>query len=541
MAKTIKRFKETGSHEDRPTKGRPRVTSASEDKFIRFTSLRNRRLTAAKIRDQVNATQSSSSRHISTTTVKRRLCAADLHGKIASRKPLLRTGNKQKRLVWAKEHKEWTLDQWEICALDNDPKHTSRLCKGYLTKKESDGVLRQMTWPPHSPDLNPIEMVWGELDRRVKAKGPTSAKHLWELLQDCWKIIPGDYLLKLIKRMPRVCKAKASVFLHNRRYKQLSEWARSLLALWLHGRPTILLYLNLVLGNVNVTLLSNQAKFAYKDEYEKFKLYLTIILLLGAIACRFVLHYRVTDEVFNFLLVWYFCTLTIRESILISNGSRIKGWWVSHHYVSTFLSGVMLTWPDGLMYQMFRNQFLAFSIYQSCVQFLQYYYQSGCLYRLRALGERNHLDLTVGARGNHDSEYESEASLDPDSPEFQSTVDSLIEAVNHALKVDDDPNSAPDNAVSFKREENAQLHRTIWSGRLFGEKLDKLISDATGGKSKFLPQHRPRTTFQRQQHFRFRPFRSSPFWSTSTTSSRFERSPRTERDPLTQAESVLAR
>uniref|UniRef100_A0A8C6H9B6 Transmembrane protein 120B n=1 Tax=Mus spicilegus TaxID=10103 RepID=A0A8C6H9B6_MUSSI len=155
------------------------------------------------------------------------------------------------------------------------------------------------------------------------------------------------------------------------------------------------LYLKLVLGNVSVTLLSNQAKFAYKDEYEKFKLYLTIILLLGAVACRFVLHYRVTDEVFNFLLVWYYCTLTIRESILISNGSRIKGWWVSHHYVSTFLSGVMLTWPNGLIYQKFRNQFLAFSIFQSCVQFLQYYYQRGCLYRLRALGERNHLDLTV--------------------------------------------------------------------------------------------------------------------------------------------------
>ncbi|PKU35161.1 transhypothetical protein [Limosa lapponica baueri] len=64
--------------------------------------------------------------------------------------------------------------------------------------------------------------------------------------------------------------------------------------------------------------------FAYKDEYEKFKLYLTIILLLGAVACRFILHYRVTDEVFNFLLVWYYCTLTIRESILISNGSRYR-------------------------------------------------------------------------------------------------------------------------------------------------------------------------------------------------------------------------
>ncbi|KAM8828562.1 transmembrane protein 120B isoform 1-T1 [Spinachia spinachia] len=156
------------------------------------------------------------------------------------------------------------------------------------------------------------------------------------------------------------------------------------------------LYLNLVLGNVNVTLLSNQAKFAYKDEYEKFKLYMTIILMLGAITCLFFLNYRVTDEIFNFLLVWYYCTLTIRESILMSNGSRIKGWWVSHHYVSTFLSGVMLTWPEGPMYQMFRSQFLAFSIYQSFVQFLQYYYQSGCLYRLRTLGERNQLDLTVG-------------------------------------------------------------------------------------------------------------------------------------------------
>ena len=37
--------------------------------------------------------------------------------------------------------------------------HTSRLCKGYLTMKESDGVLHQMTW---------------------------------ELFQDCWNSIPGE-------------------------------------------------------------------------------------------------------------------------------------------------------------------------------------------------------------------------------------------------------------------------------------------------------------------------------------------------------------
>ncbi|XP_030632899.1 transmembrane protein 120A-like [Chanos chanos] len=155
------------------------------------------------------------------------------------------------------------------------------------------------------------------------------------------------------------------------------------------------LYLRLVLGNVNVNLLSKQSKSAYKDEYEKFKLYVTITLFLMAFLCLFFVSSRLFDALLNFLLVWYYCTLTIRESILISNGSRIKGWWVFHHYVSTVLSGVMLTWPDGEQYQLFRNQFLTYCLYQNFVQFLQYYYQNGCLYRLKALGERRNLDLTV--------------------------------------------------------------------------------------------------------------------------------------------------
>uniref|UniRef100_A0A4W5LZT5 Transmembrane protein 120Aa n=1 Tax=Hucho hucho TaxID=62062 RepID=A0A4W5LZT5_9TELE len=133
------------------------------------------------------------------------------------------------------------------------------------------------------------------------------------------------------------------------------------------------LYLSLVLGNVNVTLLNKHSKFAYKDEYEKFKLVLTVLLLFFSFTCRFVFSYRALDALFNFLLVWYYCTLTIRESILISNGSR----------------------PEGILYQMFRNQFLTYCLYQSFVQFLQYYYQSGCLYRLRALGESHNMDLTV--------------------------------------------------------------------------------------------------------------------------------------------------
>ena len=35
-------------------------------------------------------------------------------------------------------------------------------------------------------------------------------------------------------------------------------------------------------------------------------------------------NHRLLDRAFMFLIVWYYCTLTIRESILRVNGSKIK-------------------------------------------------------------------------------------------------------------------------------------------------------------------------------------------------------------------------
>ena len=98
VAKTIKCFDETGSHEDRHSKGRPRVTTAAEDTFIR-----------------VNCTSDCSpnkfynNKHISTSTVQRGLRESGLHGRIAAKKPLLNT-NKKKSLTRAKKHEQLTLD-----------------------------------------------------------------------------------------------------------------------------------------------------------------------------------------------------------------------------------------------------------------------------------------------------------------------------------------------------------------------------------------------------------------------------------------------
>ncbi|XP_032234000.1 transmembrane protein 120B-A isoform X2 [Nematostella vectensis] len=104
---------------------------------------------------------------------------------------------------------------------------------------------------------------------------------------------------------------------------------------------------------------------------------------------------KITDSIFHGILVWYYSTLTLQEHILIANGSRIKGWWVLHHYFSILLSGLLLIWPEGTIYQMFRGQFFVFSCYLSFVQLIQYRYQSGVLYRLRALGVSYGMDVTL--------------------------------------------------------------------------------------------------------------------------------------------------
>lgn len=90
---------------------------------------------------------------------------------------------------------------------DNDPKHTSKLCKKYLGKKQAAGMLSVMECPAQSPDLNPIELLWEQLDRMVRKKCPSSQSNLWEVLQEAWGEISTDYLNKLTARMPKVCNA----------------------------------------------------------------------------------------------------------------------------------------------------------------------------------------------------------------------------------------------------------------------------------------------------------------------------------------------
>ena len=93
---------------------------------------------------------------------------------------------------------------------DNDPKHTSKKVKEWLGEQE----FRTMVWPAQSPDLNPIEHLWGYLKRRLaEHENPSSGIHeLWERVQVDWEEIAASECQKLIESMPRrvqaVLKAK---------------------------------------------------------------------------------------------------------------------------------------------------------------------------------------------------------------------------------------------------------------------------------------------------------------------------------------------
>jgi transposase len=55
-----------------------------------------------------------------------------------------------------------------------------------------------MEWPSQSPDLNPIDNVWAELKKCVRAGRPTYLTQLHQLCQEEWVRIHQIYCGKLM-------------------------------------------------------------------------------------------------------------------------------------------------------------------------------------------------------------------------------------------------------------------------------------------------------------------------------------------------------
>ncbi len=60
-----------------------------------------------------------------------------------------------------------------------------------------------LDWPANSPDLNPIENLWGIVKRKMRDTRPNNADELKATVKETWASIPPQQCHKLITSMPR--------------------------------------------------------------------------------------------------------------------------------------------------------------------------------------------------------------------------------------------------------------------------------------------------------------------------------------------------
>ena len=83
---------------------------------------------------------------------------------------------------------------------DNAPPHVANKTKEFLERK---GIV-SLTWPPMSPDLNPIENVWSLLQKEVykEKKVYKNTTDLWEAIIAAWHALSAETFQNLYNSMP---------------------------------------------------------------------------------------------------------------------------------------------------------------------------------------------------------------------------------------------------------------------------------------------------------------------------------------------------
>ena len=84
---------------------------------------------------------------------------------------------------------------------DNARPHIARTVMTYF----NDNNITMTDWPARSPDISPIENVWGLMKKTIasSARPPRTTNDLWSQIEKAWDEIPQDTIRHLYDSMPR--------------------------------------------------------------------------------------------------------------------------------------------------------------------------------------------------------------------------------------------------------------------------------------------------------------------------------------------------
>ncbi len=241
--------------------GRKKCTSNRDNRTLERIVKQNPLKNVGEIHKEWTAAGVSASR----TTMHRRMQDMGFSCRIPCIKPLLNNRQRQKRLAWAKDKKDWTAAEWSKVMFSDESKFCisfgnqgprvwrkrgeaqnprclrssvkfpqsvmvwgamssagvgplcflrskvlifqQDLAPAHSAKATStwfkDHGIPVLNWPANSPDLNPIKNLLGIVKRKMRYARPNNAEELKATIRATWALITPEQRHRLIDSMPR--------------------------------------------------------------------------------------------------------------------------------------------------------------------------------------------------------------------------------------------------------------------------------------------------------------------------------------------------